>query len=74
MIERKIEIEKSVNCKVKIPNQNKTLTSALTYCLPPPAPPRPALACPAPKMPRPVNFDPYPAPPRPVLYTFYTRA
>ena len=26
-------IEKSVYCKVKIPNQNKTLTSALTYCL-----------------------------------------
>ena len=52
-------IEKSVYCKVKIPNQNKTLTSALTYCLP-----RPALACPAPKMPRPVNFDPCPAPPR----------
>ena len=25
-------IEKSVHCKVKIPNQNKTLTSALTYC------------------------------------------
>ena len=41
-------IEKSVYCKVKIPNQNKTLTSALTYCLP-----RPAPACPAPKMPRP---------------------
>ena len=36
-------IEKSVYCKVKIPNQNKTLTSALTYCLP-----RPAPACPAP--------------------------
>ena len=52
-------IEKSVYCKVKIPNQNKTLTSALTYCLP-----RPAPACPAPKMPRPVNFDPCPAPPR----------
>ena len=34
-------IEKSVYCKVKIPNQNKTLTSALTYCLP-----RPAPACP----------------------------
>ena len=50
-------IEKSVYCKVKIPNQNKTLTSALTYCLP-----RPAPACPAPKMPRPVNFDPYRAP------------
>ena len=33
-------IEKSVYCKVKIPNQNKTLTSALTYCLPRPAPPR----------------------------------
>ena len=49
-------IEKSVYCKVKIPNQNKTLTSALTYCLP-----RPAPACPAPKMPRPVNFDPCPA-------------
>ena len=31
-------IEKSVYCKVKIPNQNKTLTSALTYCLPRPAP------------------------------------
>ena len=29
-------IEKSVYCKVKIPNQNKTLTSALTYCLPRP--------------------------------------
>ena len=53
-------IEKSVYCKVKIPNQNKTLTSALTYCLP-----RPAPACPAPKMPRPVNFDPCPAPPCP---------
>ena len=53
-------IEKSVYCKVKIPNQNKTLTSALTYCLP-----RPAPACPAPKMPRPVNFDPCPAPPHP---------
>ena len=53
-------IEKSVYCKVKIPNQNKTLTSALTYCFP-----RPAPACPAPKMPRPVNFDPCPAPPRP---------
>ena len=45
-------IEKSVYCKVKIPNQNKTLTSALTYCLPRPGP----------KMPRPVNFDPCPAP------------
>ena len=54
-------IEKSVYCKVKIPNQNKTLTSALTYCLPRPAPPRHA---PNPKMPRPVNFDPCPAPPR----------
>ena len=43
-------IEKSVYCKVKIPNQNKTLTSALTYCLPRPG------------MPRPVNFDPCPAP------------
>ena len=30
-------IEKSVYCKVKIPNQNKTLTSALTYCFPRPA-------------------------------------
>ena len=48
-------IEKSVYYKVKIPNQNKTLTSALTYCLP-----RPAPTCPAPKMPRPVNFDPCP--------------
>ena len=35
-------IEKSVYCKVKIPNQNKTLTSALTYCLP-----RPGMPCPA---------------------------
>ena len=36
-------IEKSVYCKVKIPNQNKTLTSVLTYCLQKisPAPPRP---------------------------------
>ena len=35
-------IEKSVYCKVKIPNQNKTLTSVLTYCLLKisPAPPR----------------------------------
>ena len=43
-------IEKSVYCKVKIPNQNKTLTSALTYCLPRPAPPRhaPPRKCPAP--------------------------
>ena len=57
-------IEKSVYCKVKIPNQNKTLTSALTYCLP-----RPAPACPAPKMPRPVNFDPCPAPPQPKKIT-----
>ena len=43
-------IEKSVYCKVKIPNQNKTLTSALTYCLPRPAPPRraPPRKCPTP--------------------------
>ena len=43
-------IEKSVYCKVKIPNQNKTLTSALTYCLPRPALPRhaPPQKCPAP--------------------------
>ena len=49
-------IEKSVYCKVKIPNQNKTLTSALTYCLPRPAPPHPGKRgrCPAP--PRPENY------------------
>ena len=54
-------IEKSVYCKVKIPNQNKTLTSALTYCLPRPknASSRRGLAL---ALPRPVNFDPCPAP------------
>ena len=51
-------IEKSVYCKVKIPNQNKTLTSALTYCLPRPGMPRPENAPPR-------EFDPCPAPPRP---------
>ena len=53
-------IEKSVYCKVKIPNQNKTLTSALTYCFPRPAPPR---KCPAPwilipALPRPEKISP----------------
>ena len=53
-------IEKSVYCKVKIPNQNKTLTSALTYCLPRATPPRhaPPRKCPAP-------WILIPAPPRP---------
>ena len=59
-------IEKSVYCKVKIPNQNKTLTSALTYCLPRPgpAPPRhaPPRKCPAPWILIPA--PPRPAPPR----------
>ena len=64
-------IEKSVYCKVKIPNQNKTLTSALTYCLPRPAPPRhaPPRKCPAPWIlipapPHPEKNISYPAPPR----------
>lgn len=39
-------IEKSVYCKVKIPNQNKTLTSALTYCLPRPPRPEAKKRCP----------------------------
>ena len=55
-------IEKSVYCKVKIPNQNKTLTSALTYCLPCPenAPPREFWS-----LPRPKKISP--TPPRPAL-------
>ena len=52
-------IEKSVYCKVKIPNQNKTLTSALTYCLPRPGMPRPENA-----PPREFWSLPRPAPPR----------
>ena len=67
-------IEKSVYCKVKIPNQNKTLTSALTYCFPRPAPPRPGMPRPenAPprefwSLPRPAPKKISPAPPRPPL-------